>query len=34
MPMTRWAKLLMLLQSGVSLATVVLVIARAVNVFK
>jgi hypothetical protein len=34
MPMTRWAKLLMLLQSGVSLATVALVIARAVNVFK
>ncbi len=34
MPMTRWAKMLMLLQSGVSLATVALVIARAVNVFK
>src|SRR5690242_5098221 len=32
LPMTRWAKLLMLLQSGVSLATVALVIARAVNV--
>jgi uncharacterized membrane protein len=34
LPMTRWAKLLMLLQSCVSLATVALVIARAVNVFK
>jgi uncharacterized membrane protein len=34
LPMTRWAKLLMLAQSCVSLATVALVIARAVNVFK
>jgi len=34
LPMTRWAKLLMLVQSCVSLATVALVIARAVNVFK
>ncbi|MCU7722627.1 DUF1345 domain-containing protein [Actinoplanes sp. KI2] len=31
-PMTRWAKLLMLTQSCVSLATVALVIARAVNI--
>jgi uncharacterized membrane protein len=31
-PMTRWAKVLMLTQSCVSLATVVLVIARAVNI--
>ncbi|MFE7318346.1 MULTISPECIES: hypothetical protein [unclassified Streptomyces] len=34
MPLTRWAKLLMLLQSAVSLLTVVLVVARAVNIFK
>lgn len=33
MPMTRWAKLLMALQSLVSLVVVGLVIARAVNVF-
>lgn len=32
LPLTRWAKLLMLVQSCVSLATVALVIARAVNV--
>lgn len=32
MPMTRWAKLTMLFQSAVSLATVALVVARAVNV--
>jgi uncharacterized membrane protein len=34
MPLSRWAKLLMLIQSGVSLVTVALVIARAVNVFQ
>jgi uncharacterized membrane protein len=34
MPMTRWAKMTMLSQSAVSLATVALVIARAVNIFK
>jgi uncharacterized membrane protein len=34
MPLSRWAKLLMLSQSGVSLATVALVIARAVNILK
>ena len=34
LPLTRWAKLLMLSQSAISLATVVLVIARAVNVFR
>jgi uncharacterized membrane protein len=34
MPLTRWAKLLMLTQSAISLATVALVIARAVNVLK
>lgn len=33
MPMTRWAKLMMLVQSVISLLTVALVIARAVNVF-
>ena len=33
MPMTRWAKMTMLLQSAVSLVTVALVIARAVNIF-
>lgn len=32
MPMSRWAKLLMLLQSAVSLVTVALVAARAVNI--
>lgn len=32
LPMTRWAKMLMLLQSAVSLVTVVLVVARAVNI--
>ncbi|AEA22338.1 hypothetical protein Psed_0058 [Pseudonocardia dioxanivorans CB1190] len=32
MPLTRWAKMLMLLQSLVSLTTVALVIARAVNI--
>jgi hypothetical protein len=32
MPMSRWAKMLMLLQSAVSLSLVVLVVARAVNV--
>ncbi|MET7682506.1 hypothetical protein [Streptomyces sp. NPDC005423] len=31
MPLSRWAKLLMMLQSSVSLVTVVLVVARAVN---
>jgi uncharacterized membrane protein len=34
MPLTRWAKLLMLVQSAISLATVVLVVARAVNILK
>jgi len=34
LPLTRWAKMLMLSQSAISLATVVLVIARAVNVFR
>ncbi len=34
MPMTRWAKLTMLVQSVVSVVTVVLVIARAVNILK
>lgn len=32
LPLTRWAKMLMLLQSMVSLATVALVVARAVNI--
>jgi uncharacterized membrane protein len=32
LPFTRWAKMLMLLQSAVSLVTVALVIARAVNI--
>ncbi len=32
MPLARWAKLTMLVQSGVSLALVVLVVARAVNI--
>jgi len=34
MPMARWAKLVMMLQSAVSLITVGLVVARAVNVLK
>jgi uncharacterized membrane protein len=32
MPLSRWAKMLMLVQSAVALSTVVLVVARAVNV--
>jgi uncharacterized membrane protein len=32
LPLSRWAKLTMMLQSAVSLATVALVIARAVNI--
>ncbi|MFI9808656.1 hypothetical protein ACIHEJ_30590 [Streptomyces sp. NPDC052301] len=34
MPLTRWSKMLMMLQSSVSLVTVVLVVARAVNILK
>ncbi len=34
LPMTRWAKLTMLTQSAISVITVVLVIARAVNILK
>jgi uncharacterized membrane protein len=34
MPLSRWTKLTMLVQSAVSLATVALVVARAVNVLK
>jgi hypothetical protein len=34
MPLTRWAKLLMLLESGISALTVLLVAARAINVLK
>jgi len=34
MPLTRWAKLLMLTESGVSAVTVLLVAARSVNIFK
>lgn len=34
MPLTRWAKVLMLLESGVSAITVLLVTARSVNLFK
>jgi uncharacterized membrane protein len=34
LPLSRWAKLLMLVQSGVALATVALVIARAVNILQ
>ena len=34
MPLSRWAKLLMMLQSAIALATVALVVARAVNVLK
>jgi hypothetical protein len=34
MPLSRWAKMLMLVQSGIALLTIALVIARAVNIFK
>jgi hypothetical protein len=34
LPLSRWAKLLMLLQSGVALITVALVVSRAVNIFQ
>jgi uncharacterized membrane protein len=34
LPLTRWTKMTMLSQSAVSLATVALVIARAVNILK
>jgi hypothetical protein len=34
MPLTRWAKLLMLCESAVSAIIVLLVAARAVNIFK
>lgn len=34
MPLTRWAKMLMLLQSSVSVVTLALVIARSVNILK
>jgi hypothetical protein len=34
MPLTRWAKLLMLAESGVSAITVLLVAARSVNIFQ
>jgi hypothetical protein len=34
MPMTRWAKLTMLVQSLISVVTLLLVIARAVNILK
>jgi hypothetical protein len=34
MPLSRWAKLTMLVQSVISLTTVALVVARAVNILK
>lgn len=34
MPMRRWAKMLMLVQSSISIVTIALVISRAVNIFK
>ncbi|GHE08342.1 DUF1345 domain-containing protein [Streptomyces alanosinicus] len=34
MPLSRWSKMLMMLQSAVSLVTVVLVVARAVNILR
>ncbi|HEV7211346.1 MAG TPA: hypothetical protein VGN47_06495 [Blastococcus sp.] len=34
MPLSRWAKMLMLVQSAIALATVVLVVARAVNILR
>jgi len=32
LPLSRWAKMIMMVQSGVALVVVVLVVARAVNV--
>ena len=34
LPLTRWAKMIMMLQSAVSLVTVALIVARAVNILK
>jgi len=34
LPLSRWAKMLMLVQSAIALATVALVVARAVNVLR
>jgi hypothetical protein len=34
MPLTAWAKLLMMVQSAASLLTVALVVSRAVNILK
>jgi hypothetical protein len=34
LPLSRWAKLMMMFQSGISLVTVALVVARAVNILK
>jgi hypothetical protein len=34
MPLTRWAKLLMTVQSSIALSTTALVIARAINILK
>jgi hypothetical protein len=34
MPMSRWAKVLMAVQAAIAIATIALVIARAVNVLK
>ena len=34
MPLSRWAKMMMLVQSAISIVAVALVISRAVNIFK
>jgi len=34
MPLSRWAKMLMLVQSAISLSLAVMVVARAVNILK
>jgi uncharacterized membrane protein len=34
MPLSRWAKMLMLIQSAISLALAVMVVARAVNILR
>ena len=34
LPLSRWAKMIMMAQSAISLATIALVIARAVNILK
>jgi hypothetical protein len=34
LPLSRWAKMTMMIQAGVSLSTVALVVARAINILR